>query len=110
MAVSNTDDHLRNHGFLLAENGWTLSPAYDVNPNIYGDTLSLNVSTDDNSISFDLAIESAEYYEIKPNEVKKIISDIQKIISDNWRAIASGYGLSRDAVNRMEPAFNMEYK
>lgn len=44
MSVSNTDDHLRNHGFLLAENGWVLSPLYDVNPVPYGDQLSLNVS------------------------------------------------------------------
>ena len=110
IAVSNTDDHLRNHGFLLTERGWTLSPAYDVNPNIYGDMLSLNVSSDDNSISFDLAAETAEYYDIQAVESKNIIADIQKTIDGNWRKIASGYGLSRDAVNRMEPAFNMEYK
>lgn len=39
MAVSNTDDHLRNHAFILTKNGWKLSPLYDVNPNIYGDQL-----------------------------------------------------------------------
>ena len=43
MAVSNTDDHLRNHGFLLKKDGWILSPLFDVNPNIYGDALALNV-------------------------------------------------------------------
>ena len=48
MAVSNTDDHLRNHGFLMGKEGWRLSPLYDVNPNIYGDTLSLNVDLDSN--------------------------------------------------------------
>ncbi|MCL2321572.1 MAG: type II toxin-antitoxin system HipA family toxin [Oscillospiraceae bacterium] len=110
MAVSNTDDHLRNHGFLLTEYGWILSPLYDVNPNIYGDTLSLNVSMNDNTISFDLAIETAEYYNIKTDEAKNIVADIQKIVDMNWRAIASSYGSSRDAVSRMEPAFAMEYK
>ena len=107
MAVSNTDDHLRNHGFLLTENGWTLSPAYDVNPNIYGDELSLNVSADDNSISFDLAIETAEYYNIQTGEANTIVADIQKTISENWRLIASSYGLGRDAVTRLEPAFHL---
>jgi serine/threonine-protein kinase HipA len=110
MAVSNTDDHLRNHGFLMTEYGWILSPLYDVNPNIYGDTLSLNVSMNDNSISFCLAVETAEYYNIKTDEAKNIVADIQKIVDRNWRAIASSYGLSRDAVSRMNPAFAMEYK
>ena len=110
MAVSNTDDHLRNHGFLLTEQGWTLSPAYDVNPNIYGDTLSLNVSEDDNSISFDLAAQTAEYYDIRVEEAKSIIAGIQKKVSENWWTVAVGYGLSRDAASRMEPAFKMEYK
>ena len=62
MTVSNTDDHLRNHGFMLAEDGWILSPMYDVNPNIYGDSLSLNVEIDDNSISYDLAREVSTFF------------------------------------------------
>ncbi|MCL2747544.1 MAG: HipA domain-containing protein [Oscillospiraceae bacterium] len=110
MAVSNTDDHLRNHGFLLTEYGWTLSPLYDVNPNIYGDLLSLNVSTDDNSISFALAIETAAYYDIDLQEAKSTVENVKKIIGENWRTFAKAHGLSRDAVSRMEPAFAMEYK
>jgi len=105
MAVSNTDDHLRNHGFLLTENGFILSPLYDVNPNIYGDMLSLNVSTVDSSINFDLAIETSEHYDIGIHDAKKAASDIREIVSHNWRALAAGYGLSRGAINRMEPAF-----
>ena len=110
MAVSNTDDHLRNHGFLLTEHGWRLSPMYDVNPDIYGNTLSLNVSTDDNSINFDLAVETAQYYDVKIQDAKATIEYIRKIVSENWQALASDYGLSRGAINRMEPAFAMEYK
>ena len=64
MAVSNTDDHFRNHGFILEEKGWVLSPMYDVNPDIYGEFLSLNVDEDNSAIDFDLAIEAAPYYEI----------------------------------------------
>jgi len=110
MAVSNTDDHLRNHGFLLTEQGWILSPMYDVNPNIYGNALSLNVDADDNSISFDLAIETAEYYDIDIHTAKKAVEDIKKAVWGNWRILAANYGLSKSAVNYMEPAFAMEYK
>ena len=62
MAVSNTDDHLRNHGFLLTEKGWRLSPMYDVNPVPYGETLSLNVSLDDSRIDLDLAFDVASFF------------------------------------------------
>ena len=106
MAVSNTDDHLRNHGFLLLEQGWVLSPMYDVNPNIYGNTLSLNVSNDDNSISFELAAYTAEYYNIGNQEAKDIVTDIRKVVSGKWRALAIEYGLSRSAINSMALAFS----
>ena len=105
MAVSNTDDHLRNHGFLLAEQGWVLSPMYDVNPDIYGNALSLGISDNDNSINFELAIETASYYNIDTRDAKNIVADIRKIVSENWRALAGYRGLSKDAIDRMEPAF-----
>ena len=62
MAVSNTDDHLRNHGFVLVKDGWSLSPLYDVNPYIYGDALSLNVDSDNNLIDFNLALSVEKVY------------------------------------------------
>jgi len=110
MAVSNTDDHLRNHGFILTESGWVLSPLYDVNPNIYGNTLSLNVTTDDSSVSFELAVSTAEYYGVGIHDAKSIVSDICKAVSENWKTLAANYGLSKAAVDYMEPAFLMEYK
>jgi len=110
MAVSNTDDHLRNHGFLLTEQGWALSPMFDVNPDIYGNVLSLGVSANDSLISFELAVETAKYYDIGINDARMIVANIQKTICGNWRALASRYGLGRGAIDRMEPAFTMEYK
>lgn len=65
MTVSNTDDHLRNHAFMLTKMGWILSPLYDVNPVPYGDELSLNVNENDNRISIELAIETAPRLGIK---------------------------------------------
>ena len=110
MAVSNTDDHLRNHGFLLTKNGWTLSPMYDVNPDVYGNALSLGVSENDNSISFELAIETSGFYDISVHDAKDTVAYIRKTVEANWRALAAGYGLSKSAIERMSPAFSMDYK
>lgn len=107
MAVSNTDDHLRNHGFILDEEGWKLSPMYDVNPDIYGDSLSLNVNENDAEIGFDLAIKSAAYYGISEKDAKKYVDTVGDIVSKNWMILAKKYGLSRSAMQRMEPAFGM---
>ena len=105
MAVSNTDDHFRNHGFILEEKGWVLSPMYDVNPDIYGEFLSLNVDEDNSAIDFALAIEAAPYYEISTEQAKKNVTAIRKTVADNWRSLAGKYGISRGEIERMCPAF-----
>lgn len=105
MAVSNTDDHFRNHGFILEEKGWVLSPMYDVNPDIYGEFLSPNVDEDNSAIDFDLAIEAAPYYEISTEQAKKNVTAIRKTVADNWRSLAGKYGISRGEIERMCPAF-----
>ena len=110
MAVSNTDDHLRNHGFLLVSNGWRLSPLYDVNPVEEGDELALNVSEEDNRISIELAIETAHYYGIKEAEARKIADDILTTVRDNWERIAKQCGLSRIDIEDKRPAFNACYE
>lgn len=105
MAISNTDDHLRNHGFLLTQRGWKLSPLYDVNPVPYGEYLSLNVNEADSRISIDLAIDSAEYFELKRNEAASIARNICQIVDENWQKLASKYGISRESQEYMRPAF-----
>jgi serine/threonine-protein kinase HipA len=110
MAVSNTDDHLRNHGFILAEKGWKLSPLYDVNPVPYGDTLSLNVDSYDNSISIELAVESAEYFDITTEEAQTIAEEILTTVKNNWEKLASKYGISREQTEQMRPAFEVCYR
>ena len=108
MAVSNTDDHLRNHGFILAPTGWRLSPLFDVNPIPSGDRLSLNVSENDNSIDLSLTMEVAEYFGLTKNEAAKISVNICEIVKKNWTGIAEGYGLSRGAIEYMRPAFSIK--
>ncbi len=110
MAVSNTDDHLRNHGFVLGKDGWRLSPLYDVNPNIYGDTLSLNVDIDNNMIDFDLALSVANMYDVGEAVAKEEIASIKDTVDKNWRSLASKYGLGRSEIEDMSPAFDMRYK
>ena len=106
MAISNTDDHLRNHGFILTRTGWSLSPLFDVNPIPYGEYLSLNVSEEDSTIDFDLAIDTAEYYGISDKEAKKIVEEISAAVRSNWERLAVSYKLSRDSIERMRPAFS----
>jgi serine/threonine-protein kinase HipA len=109
MAVTNSDDHLRNHGFILTDTGWKLSPLYDVNPVPYGDTLSLNVSKDDNSIDIGLALETASFYDIASSDAKGMAHEILSTIRDNWERVAKENGLGREAVLRMKPAFSACY-
>jgi serine/threonine-protein kinase HipA len=110
IAVSNTDDHLRNHAFIMAGQGWQLSPMYDVNPNIYGDTLSLNITTNDNRMRFDVAYEVAKHFDIESKQADEIIKSICSIVDSDWRALAEKFGLSRSAIEHMEPAFDMKLK
>jgi serine/threonine-protein kinase HipA len=83
MLITNSDDHLRNHGFLLTKTGWRLSPMYDVNPTPYGETLSLLVDENDNSISKELLISVADYYAITKVSAETIFKEMQQIISKN---------------------------
>lgn len=110
MAVSNTDDHLRNHGFLLTKTGWRLSPMFDVNPVPYGDTLSMNVIADDARIDPEVALEAARFFGLKTDEAKEELQRIFSLVRRDWRAAASECGLSRPAIRSMEPAFRLAEK
>ena len=110
MAVTNTDDHLRNHAFILTDKGWILSPLYDVNPVPYGDELSLNVDEEDNSISIDLAVQTAVRFGISESDAEAQAEEILKIVRDNWKKIAAGYGLTRRQIEEMRPAFSACYE
>ena len=110
MAVTNTDDHLRNHAFILTDKGWILSPLYDVNPVPYGDELSLNVDEEDNSISIDLAVQTAVRFGISESDAEAQAEEILKIVREDWEKTAAGYGLSRRQIEEMRPAFSACYE
>lgn len=108
MAVSNTDDHLRNHGFILTKSGWILSPLYDVNPVPYGDELSLNVDDVSNAISLELAIDSAHYFNVADELAQKTAIEIVSTVNNNWEQLAKQYGITRNSVEYMRPAFSLK--
>lgn len=110
MAITNTDDHLRNHAFILTRNGWGLSPLYDVNPVPYGDELSLNVDEEDNRINIDLAIQTAMRFGIKESDAESYAKDILEIVREHWVSLASGYGITRRQIEEMKPAFSACYE
>ena len=107
ICVSNTDDHLRNHGFILSEKGWMISPAFDINPNETSTGLSLNISGNDNSLSFELALETAEYFRLDIDEAEKIADEIKSNVS-SWKAVAEKYGISKREQSSMEKAFRIK--
>jgi serine/threonine-protein kinase HipA len=104
ICVSNTDDHLRNHGFLLTSKGWSLSPAFDINPNPKGTGLKLNISAHDNSLDLNLATEVAPFFRLTNVKATAIIQNTINVVP-KWRQLAAKYKISRDEQERMSPAF-----
>ena len=106
--TSNTDDHLRNHGFLYAGNtGWVLSPAYDLNPmpaDLKPRFLSTAIDLDDTQASIELAVETAPYYDLSTDEASRIARELAERVG-RWRDVATRLGLARPAIERMASAF-----
>lgn len=94
ICISNTDDHLRNHGFILTSSGWTLSPAYDINPVETGAGLSLNISDSDNALDLDLALSVSDFFRIDKNRAIEIMDQVTHA-AKNWKNVAGNYGISK---------------
>ncbi len=106
ICVSNTDDHLRNHSFLLTPRGWTLSPAYDVNPAPLGDGLTLNVSESDNAQDLELAREVAPHFRLTSARAEEVVTEVVGAVR-GWRQVARDRGLSRSEREQMQRAFRV---
>ncbi|QHS61262.1 type II toxin-antitoxin system HipA family toxin [Chitinophaga agri] len=107
MSVSNTDDHLRNHGFILTDAGWRLSPAYDLNPSIDKNGLALNVDLDDNALNYKLAFQVGDYFQLGQTEMTRILTEVTSVVS-NWEQYAKEIGIPRAQIQQMVPAFITE--
>lgn len=106
ICISNTDDHLRNHGFLLTPKGWILSPAYDMNPVLHATGLHLNITEYDNALELDLAREVASRFRILPTEMEEIITKVFQSVEE-WSDVAREMGISRSEMMSMESAFKV---
>ncbi len=104
IAISNTDDHLRNHGFILLGNGWKLSPAYDINPSIDKDGLALNIDTADNALSFQLAKSVGVYFQLDNHQMDNIIKEVMTSCQ-RWKEIADQLGIAKAEQKVMAKAF-----
>jgi serine/threonine-protein kinase HipA len=103
--VSNTDDHLRNHGFVLIPNtGWRLSAAYDMNA-VPGSTgLALNIDERDNALDVDLVRSIAPYLRVKDRQAREIITRIVEAIR-TWSEVADSIGIPQREQSEMRDAF-----
>lgn len=106
IAVSNTDDHLRNHGFIYSKGGWLLSPAYDINPVTPAGGLHLNINENDNSLNYELVMEVIDYFQLTKQDAFQIKNEVLESVR-NWESVATRVGLSRAEQQLMAPAFNV---
>jgi serine/threonine-protein kinase HipA len=105
--VSNTDDHLRNHGFILVPGrGWRLSEAFDMNPVPGSSGLTLNISEADNALDLDVVRSVAPFFRLKAKAADEIIKRSQAVVRQ-WLKIARRLALSAQACDRMAPAFRL---
>lgn len=105
--ISNTDDHLRNHGFLREASGWRLSPAYDLNPmptDVKPRLHALAFNEIDQDASLDTALASAAYFRLSKSEAFAIAKEVGAAVAD-WRAVAARHGLNANQIDRMASAF-----
>jgi serine/threonine-protein kinase HipA len=106
--ISNVDDHMRNHGFLYrGTEGWTLSPAYDLNPmpvDVKPRVLSTAIDEEDQTASLELALSVAEYFEIDERQARAIAGEVGEVVA-RWREEATALGIGKAECDRMESAF-----
>ncbi|MEN0105574.1 MAG: HipA domain-containing protein [Pseudomonas sp.] len=108
--VANTDDHLRNHGFILVPGkGWRLSAAYDINPVPSGEGLKLNITDADNALDLELAREVAKFFRLPLAEADEIIADCIGVVRQ-WRTLARAIGLGAREQEYMAPAFALSQR
>lgn len=108
ICIGNSDDHFRNHGFLLTPKGWTLSPAYDMNPTL-NDHQSLLISTSSNKSDLGILLDACEDYMLDAHEARRIITEVVNVTRE-WRRLAVRLGASKREVDMFGGVFEREWK
>jgi serine/threonine-protein kinase HipA len=103
ICVGNSDDHFRNHGFLLTAKGWTLSPAYDMNPTL-NDHQSLLINSKTNKADLSILLDSCEEYMLTLEVAKGIIDEVVGAVKD-WRVLANRLGIAKREMSLFEEVF-----
>jgi serine/threonine-protein kinase HipA len=107
LMISNRDDHLRNHGFILDASGWRLSPAFDLNPNIDKAEHALNLDAHDNRPLIEGVIATAEFYELTHDLANQIVREVLEVVS-TWRERAIELKIPKAEIELMRAAFFKE--
>jgi serine/threonine-protein kinase HipA len=108
--TANTDDHLRNHGFLRTNSGWRIAPAYDLKPNPDNPShLTTAIDLDNGSCDLDLVISVAGYFRLSDADAKETAAEIEAATRD-WRGHARKMGLPAADIDRMELAFDTDFR
>lgn len=108
ICIGNSDDHFRNHGFLLTPKGWTLSPAYDMNPTL-NDHQSLLISTSSNKSDLGILLDACEDYMLDAHEARRIITEVVNV-TRGWRRLAVRLGASKRDMDMFGGVFEREWK
>lgn len=104
ICVGNSDDHFRNHGFLLTAKGWTLSPAYDMNPTL-NDHQSLLINSKTNKADLSILLNSCEEYMLTHEVAKGIINEVVAVVK-YWRVLANRLGIAKREMSLFEGVFD----
>ena len=97
---------MRNHGFILTEQGWELSPAYDLNPSIDKEGLALNIDMDNNALDYELARSVGEYFRLNNEQMDTIINEVISAVQ-TWKDLAKTIGIPTKEQDLMEAAFKV---
>lgn len=104
IAIGNSDDHFRNHGFLLTPKGWTLAPAYDMNPTLVPyQSLLINSST--NEANLQILLDSCEEYMLNKEEARTIIGEVVEAVG-KWHKMAVRLGISKREMDMFAPIYD----
>lgn len=102
--IHNTDDHLRNHGFFLQQNGIVLSPAYDINPVPDRTDLTLAINEFETHCDADIAMQAHKEYGLSSKEADRVFDDVRKAVS-TWREVATSLRIPKGEQELMSTAF-----
>ena len=108
IAIGNSDDHFRNHGFLLTPRGWTLSPAYDMNPTL-NEYQALLINSTTNHADLQVLLDSSEEYMIGKEEAVRIIEEVKAGVK-HWKSIATRLGIAKREMDMFEQVFQRSLK